>query len=56
MEGNILSCAGSFFYGSIRSSVWGQIIPQSFVIPAEWKSLKQYLDGKYDGQIYQASI
>ena len=41
------------------SSVWGDVIPLSFVIPNEWKMFKQYLsenDTKHDGNNAKASI
>ena len=40
-------------------SIWGQIIPQSFVIPAQWENLKEYateFDKKHDNYFTQASF
>ena len=40
-------------------SVWGNVIPQSFVIPNELKMFKQYLsedDIKHDGNNVKASV
>jgi len=40
-------------------SIWGQIIPQSFVIPAQWENLKEYateFDKKHDNYFTQRKM